>query len=243
MNGLLIPHQTSSLMMGRLWRHLPSRKSQALTLASAAAPVTSATDVVVAAGENEDGVDEALAQDIEFSEHCGVFQHSDGSTVKHLDHLIFRTSMSDTLIPKSSSEVVQLQELAEQEKLFLKCLRKRAEREAKKKLEKEQKKAAAKKLKEDARLWISGSQGAQEPSYSVDLSGFVMEMHRGSAIWFPGTQYQRHGLVVHWWFKKDQELPPNPWCTKEAMEAAFDNELDVLLKLFDQGPHPVSNQG
>ncbi|CAL1131784.1 unnamed protein product, partial [Cladocopium goreaui] len=121
----------------------------ALTLASAAAPVTSATDVVVAAGENEDGVDEALAQDIEFSEHCGVFQHS---------------------------------ELAEQEKLFLKCLRKRAEREAKKKLEKEQKKAAAKKLKE--------------------------------------------------------ELPANPWCTKEAMEAAFDNELDVLLKLFDQGVEP-----
>lgn len=141
--------------------------------------MTSATDVVVAAGENEDGVDEALAQDMEISEHCGVFQHLDGSTVKHLDHMIFCTSMSDTLIPKSSSEVVELQELAEQEKLFLKCLRKRAEREAKKKLEKEQKKAAAKKLKEDARLWISGSQGAQEPSYSVDLSGFVMEKPQG----------------------------------------------------------------
>lgn len=102
-----------------------AKVNEALTLASAAAPVTSTTDVVVAAGENEDGVDEALAQ-----------------------------------------------ELAEQEKLFLKCLRKRAEREAKKKLEKEEKKAAAKKLKE------------------------------------------------------------------EAMEAAFDNELDVLLKLFDQGVEP-----
>lgn len=45
---------------------------------------------------------------------------------------------------------MKFQELAEQEKLFLKCLRKRAEREAKKKLEKEEKKAAAKKLKEEA---------------------------------------------------------------------------------------------
>lgn len=73
----------------------------------------------------------------------------------------------------SSAEWAKVhEELAEQEKLFLKCLRKRAEREAKKKLEKEQKKAAAKKLKE------------------------------------------------------------------EAMEAAFDNELDVLLKLFDQGVEP-----
>mmetsp|Transcript_8016 Transcript_8016/g.18668 ORF Transcript_8016/g.18668 Transcript_8016/m.18668 type:complete len:634 (+) Transcript_8016:28-1929(+) len=80
---------------------------------------------VVAAGENEDGVDQALAA-----------------------------------------------ELAEQEKLFLKCLRKRAEREAKKKLEKEEKKAAAKKLKE------------------------------------------------------------------KAMEAAFDNELDDLLKLFEEGVEP-----
>ena len=59
--------------------------------------------VVAAAGENEDGVDAALAA-----------------------------------------------ELAEQEKMFLKCLRKRAEREAKKKLEKEERKAAAKKLKDKA---------------------------------------------------------------------------------------------
>lgn len=63
-------------------------------------------------------------------------------------------------------------ELAEQEKMFLKCLGKRAEREAKKKLEKEEKKAAAKKLKE------------------------------------------------------------------AAMEAAFDNELDNLLKLLDEGVEP-----
>ena len=56
--------------------------------------------------------------------------------------------------------------------MFLKCLRKRAEREAKKKLEKEEKKAAAKKLKE------------------------------------------------------------------AAMEAAFDNELDNLLKLLDEGVEP-----
>ena len=42
------------------------------------------------------------------------------------------------------------QELAEQEKLFLKCLRKRAEREAKRKQEKEEKRAIAKKLKEEA---------------------------------------------------------------------------------------------
>ena len=27
------------------------------------------------------------------------------------------------------------------------------------------------------------------------------------------------------------------------MEAAFDNELDVLLKLFDQGPHPTHRTG
>lgn len=105
-----------------------AKAHQALTLASTndgAAPLVNSADVVVAAGENEDGVDEALAK-----------------------------------------------ELAEQEKLFLKCLRKRAEREAKKKLEKEEKKAAAKKLKE------------------------------------------------------------------EALEAAFDNELDVLLKLLEQGVEP-----
>ena len=78
---------------------------EALTLASRAAPAAHG-DVVVAAGENEDGVDEALAKELE-----------------------------------------------EQEKLFVKCLRKRAEREAKKKMEKEEKKAAAKKLKEDAQLW------------------------------------------------------------------------------------------
>ena len=58
--------------------------------------------------------------------------------------------------------------------MFLKCLRKRAEREAKKKLEKEERKVAAKKL--------------------ID----------------------------------------------KAMEAAFDNELDDLLKLMDEGVEPES---
>ncbi|CAK9008086.1 unnamed protein product [Durusdinium trenchii] len=99
------------------------RLVKALTLARSADPLTQTG--VVAAGEDEDGVDEALAKD---------------------------------------------RELAEQEKLFLKCLRKRAERETKRKQEKEEKRAAAKKLKE------------------------------------------------------------------QALEAAFDNELDLLLKLFDQGP-------
>lgn len=100
-----------------------ARVKKALTLARSADPLTQTG--VVAAGEDEDGVDEALAK-----------------------------------------------ELAEQEKLFLKCLRKRAERETKRKQEKEEKRAAAKKLKE------------------------------------------------------------------QALEAAFDNELDLLLKLFDQGVEP-----
>ena len=95
-------------------------------------------EVIAAAGENEDGVDEALAA-----------------------------------------------ELAEQEKMFLKCLRKRAEREARRKLEKEERKAAAKKLKDKA----------MEAAFDNELDDLLKPEHCHSTSF--GVACKTRAAVLH----------------------------------------------
>eukprot|EP00933_Yihiella_yeosuensis_P036973 TRINITY_DN30828_c0_g1_i1.p1 TRINITY_DN30828_c0_g1~~TRINITY_DN30828_c0_g1_i1.p1 ORF type:complete len:667 (+),score=191.20 TRINITY_DN30828_c0_g1_i1:141-2141(+) len=106
----------------------PSRLDDSMPMAGNCTASTMASSSGIAVvGENEDGVDQALAAELEKQEQ--MFQNK----------------------AKCLTEDQELAlELSKQEQLFQKCLRRRAEREQQKKLEKEERRAALQAQKEQA---------------------------------------------------------------------------------------------